>query len=572
MKRATRLFAAAFAIAAIASAQQGYFETFEVRLHNLDVVVTDANGNPVRGLTQEDFLVFENDTPQSITNFSTYESPGVRGPQLPLSQDPSAQEHTKAAAAATALQAEPRRIVFFVDDMGVRKRARTTLIRDATALVDQFAPGDLLSVVRPTGAKRIVQPFTTDTAAVRTALTDAIESCKFNLRSSGQYEIEDLVNGLEDAEAEGDRQFARGQYALRVGDRVQQRLGQLRALIGSMAGVEGRKVIVLITSGLPSIPGRSAGMDPMRFGPNGDPKRVALDRPVTEWGQVGDLNPLIDELARTAAANGVTIYALEPEVPLDVAVRRVTAGSKSASSAELEDHARAEVIVPVDMFGEMMHYRAQTLRSLSERTGGRWFRGVGTIDDVFRQVANDLSVYYSLAYRATGAPDKPRRVEVKIRNRPDLIVRTRTEVIDRSPEREMGDLVAATLLYPRDANELRIALQTGTQSRKGRTVTVPLDVVIPLDALTFLPARGDKYAAAIDIHYAIAGIRTSFMTSGRQQQAIEISKQQYNARVGTNYRFKTGVEVWPGPTRIAIGVLDPASRLTGFRTLEVLAK
>ncbi len=569
MKRLAWGVVAALA-ATIALAQQGYFETFEVRLHDLEVVVTDAKGQPVRGLTKVDFIVLENGAPQNVTNFSVYDSGTATVSSVTA---PSTPEEAREPLS-------PRRIIFFVDDMGVRKRARETLIRNATALVDQLQQGDLISVVRPTGANRLALPYTTDTALARKALTEAIESCKFKIGSSGQWEIEDMINGLENARNEIDRAYARGQYAKGVGARTQQRLGQLRALIGSMAGVEGRKVIVLITSGLPSNPGRSAGVDPMRFGPAnpmqvGNETRDAMDQPLKDWEHtVGDFTPLIDELGRTAAANGVTIYALEPEVPLGVAARRITAGSGTKGSTDTGEHVSGQEIVPSEMYGDLNHFRTQTLRSLSERTGGRWFRGVSTIDDVFRQVASDLSIYYSLAYRATGEHDKPRHVEVRIRNRPDLTVRTRTEVIDRSPEREMGDLVAATLLFPRNVNELHIALQTGKpkSSSKGKAVTIPLDVVIPLETLTFLPTQDGQYAAKIDIHYAIAGIKSTFQTSGRQQQNIEISEEQYEARKGTNYRFKTGVEVWRGPTRIAVGVMDPASKLAGFRTADVTAE
>ena len=42
--------------------------TFRVRveLMQLDVTVLDKNGQPVRGLTKEDFQLFEDDKPQSI--------------------------------------------------------------------------------------------------------------------------------------------------------------------------------------------------------------------------------------------------------------------------------------------------------------------------------------------------------------------------------------------------------------------------------------------------------------------------------------------------------------------------
>ncbi len=38
---------------AVAQQQQPYIETFEVRLHDLDVVVTDRQGKPVSGLTKQ---------------------------------------------------------------------------------------------------------------------------------------------------------------------------------------------------------------------------------------------------------------------------------------------------------------------------------------------------------------------------------------------------------------------------------------------------------------------------------------------------------------------------------------
>ena len=56
-----------------------------------------------------------------------------------------------------------------------------------------------------------------------------------------------------------------------------------------------------------------------------------------EWVPSANLNPFIDELGRAAAANGVTIYALEPEVPLDLSARKTTAGSRTVGSLQSVD-------------------------------------------------------------------------------------------------------------------------------------------------------------------------------------------------------------------------------------------
>lgn len=50
-------------------------ETIEVSIVNVDVFVTDKSGNRVRGLTLDDFDVFENGAKQPITNFAEYAAP-----------------------------------------------------------------------------------------------------------------------------------------------------------------------------------------------------------------------------------------------------------------------------------------------------------------------------------------------------------------------------------------------------------------------------------------------------------------------------------------------------------------
>ena len=54
-----------------ASERQDQVPTFKsaTRLVVLDAVVTDKYGKPVRGLTQEDFSIVEDDVPQKITSF-----------------------------------------------------------------------------------------------------------------------------------------------------------------------------------------------------------------------------------------------------------------------------------------------------------------------------------------------------------------------------------------------------------------------------------------------------------------------------------------------------------------------
>jgi hypothetical protein len=54
--------------ASFAAPQQTLVESIEVRVANIDVVVRDKAGNPVTGLTKDDFELFEDGKKQPITN------------------------------------------------------------------------------------------------------------------------------------------------------------------------------------------------------------------------------------------------------------------------------------------------------------------------------------------------------------------------------------------------------------------------------------------------------------------------------------------------------------------------
>ncbi len=555
-------------------AQVPYIETFEVHLHNLDVVVTDAKGNPVRGLAKDDFVVLENGVPQPVTNFSLYDTSASTASSVnaAVSGTGTGTETTE------AVPPPPRRFVFFIDEIEVQRNARQKLYRRVQEFVGAMRDGDVASVVRPTSPEKVVQEFTGDRAAIERALKTAIDQSDLKLTGlSG--DIAQLRTKL----SRGDNPaMAQREYAFAARRRVEHRLGQLRALTSSLGSIEGRKIVIMVTMGLGAESGSEArsleqemnlpiekGFDEEETGAD-DYQR--LDRPdsITR-----NYLRTIDDIGRSAAANGVTIYALEPDVHLELMSRGaasvpVRAGGRSGGSHFGPDPSRD---LTGSMHIDLLQNSAATLTSLSEKTGGKWFRGTSGIDDTFKQLSTDLSVYYSLAYRATGEANKPRKVQVQVRNRPELKVRTRSEVLQKSTGREMDDLVVASLIYPRPVNELGVKVIAGAPVKNRGYYTIPLDVVLPMNKLTFLPSDdGAKYVASFNVHFASAGRERDFISGGKQQQIVEITPEQHASLSGVNYRYKTGITVSEGASKIAIGLIDETTKLTGFGTVEVVAK
>ena len=557
------------------AAQVPYIETFEVHLHNLDVVVTDAKGNPVRGLTKNDFVVLENGAQQPITNFSLYDTSATTASSVNAAPQTETFE---------AVPPPPRHFVFFMDEIEVQRSARERLYRRVREFVGAMRDGDVAAVVRPTAPEKVVQEFTGDRAAIERALKTAIDESGQKLTGL-TGDIAQLRTKLNRGENPA---MAQREYAFAVRRRVEHRLGQLRALTSSLGSIEGRKILVMVTTGLGAeagSEGRSLEQElnlPIERGFDEEEEEDEEESQDYDYERLGrpdvitrNYLPTIDDLARSAAVNGVTIYALEPDVHLDLIPRSsapvgVKAGPVSGGGHFGPDPKKD--LQPA-MHIDMLQNSAATLTSLSEKTGGRWFRGMSGIDETFKQLTTDLSVYYSLAYRATGETNQPRNVKVQVRNRPELKVRTRTEVLQKSTGREMDDLVVASLIYPRPVNELAVNVTAGAPRKARGYYTIPLDIVLPMDKLTFLRSEdGDKYVASFNVHFASAGRERDFISGGKAAQIVEITPEQHANLAGVNYRYKTGITVSEGASKIAIGLIDETTKLTGFGTVEVVAK
>lgn len=70
-----RHFLAVILSAVVAAAQGGLTFSVDVPLVSLDVTVTDSHGKPINTLTKDDFLIYEDDVPHDIQNFSAVDVP-----------------------------------------------------------------------------------------------------------------------------------------------------------------------------------------------------------------------------------------------------------------------------------------------------------------------------------------------------------------------------------------------------------------------------------------------------------------------------------------------------------------
>ena len=138
-----------------------------IELVTVDVIVTDRQGAPVRGLTMSDFEVREDGTPVVIDSFEAVELPEPE-PAVPSAFPPAA----SGSAVHDNLRALEGAIYLIVLDLPTSPTARFQRGRKAAlALIDQLGPTDQAAMMSMRGQKAYQVEFTTD----RSRLTKALE-------------------------------------------------------------------------------------------------------------------------------------------------------------------------------------------------------------------------------------------------------------------------------------------------------------------------------------------------------------------------------------------------------------
>src|ERR1051325_9628456 len=139
--------------------------SIEVSIVNVDVFVTDKQGQRVRGLTRDDFEIYENGKQQPITNFAEYAE------EAPPTSAPAATT-TAPTPTATAAPPQPRTIIFFFDRFYLPSFRNDPLFASLKKMMhDSARPGDRAMVVTwNRGVLLTLQDFTDSTKKLDKAL------------------------------------------------------------------------------------------------------------------------------------------------------------------------------------------------------------------------------------------------------------------------------------------------------------------------------------------------------------------------------------------------------------------
>jgi VWFA-related protein len=525
-------------------------ENIDVRVIDVDVIVTDRRGNFVPGLKAEDFEIYENGVKKAISNF--YEVEGNRAKNI-VADEVGAKVENRPAAEEPVAEEMKRRIIFYVDNLSLNPFNRNRVFEQMKTFVKEvMRPGDEAMIATYNRSMKVRVPFTRDASQIESILDSLARESGLGVNvSSERKSTEDRIR---DASSYDEAIVTARTYASSVEHDLRQSTSSINALMSTLAGVEGKKILVLTSEGFPMQPGREMF--------------YFIDEIGREkgWSNVGssmlqamnfDGASLIQSIAKTANANDITMYTVH--------AAGLTGGSEMSA-----EHARP---TPIMVSHAATSNTTESMQLMAQMTGGLASVQTNNFAEAFRRIGRDLDAYYSIGYRAgTERVDRQRYLEVRTKNK-EYRARARQTFVEKSVFAEMSDRVVANLLYRVKDNDLGILARMGQSiPTEDGLFRVPLEIHIPLDKLTLMPQGETVYAGGFDVYVVVGNKDNDMSDVARKTHQIQVPASEIKNIGGKFYTYTLELLMERGLNRISVGVVDQISSTSGFTRQQIVAK
>jgi VWFA-related protein len=510
-------------------------ESVTVAVTNVEVVVTDKKGNRVPGLRKEDFQVFEDGVPQPLTNF--YAVAGGKA-LLPEGNEVSLTTEAQPAGAAEIPVALKAKYIVYIDNLNIHPLHRTRVFRSLFSFLEKaIGPNAEGMVVTFNRSLKVRQKFTSETGILIGALENVMGES--GGRQTMVQERESALQHINDMNDPSQAISFASETARAMDDELRSTTAALKQTIDGLAGVEGRKILIYVSDGLPQTVGQEM-FDTIQT-------KFNTSSAMTESFQF-DRTASYATLVQAANAQGVTLYAID------------AAGLQADENVSAE---RASMAARPSTFLLRQNYQ-QPLQTLARETGG--IAAINTNDPTreLDEIARDFSDFYSLGYRSTrGAVDRPHQLEVKVA-KAGLRIRYRSGYMEKTIETRTAEAVTAALYYPREDNPLRFTMVVGDpKSYSSENYLVPVRMSIPLENVTLVPDN-DTYRGRLYVYFVV--LDSDGKQSDLQIRPVEIKVpgKSYEKAKKKAYGYDVQLIMIPGAQKLSVAVRDGVSNAVSY--------
>ena len=507
---------------AAAPAQQPptFTEEVEVRVMDIDVVVTGRDGRPVTDLKREDFTIRIDGKPVPIDYFARVDEGTIHAPDLANASP----DQVLAAYRSGEEAYVPRHFLMYVDVGHLAPNGRKRGLEALRDLVTRMGPNDRARVVLFDRRPKELTEWTSSKEALFAALS------KIEKSGVGMSRLLTEQQTLRDIATSGRsmRELLVRNYAQQESAEIRQMLQDVGAEIATLAPLAGKKAFLFISGGFDFQPGYAMASYAL-----GSVSVISLDN--------RNVSQELDAIARRANASEVTFYTVD--------ARGLSAEGLSASN---DDPLLSRPGVSFIARQDSQH----GLSYLAKETGGLALLNSNDLQGGLARVYRDTSVYYSIGVtlsKVLTAAYEDVRVDVA---RQGVTARARRGYAPRSEDERARDRVQAALRTNLSYAGIPVTLQASAPTKKGGRYSLPISATFPASGLTFSGdgsgrrATADVYVAAVDDSGRMSDVSKQEGSFTLPPGAGEDSPLVYSAMLTTR----------KGNHRIVVGIRD---RVTG---------
>jgi VWFA-related protein len=499
------------------------------RLVQVSVVVHDKHGNPISGLTKDDFAILDEKKPQAIQVFSEETNlPPTHSPP-PLPPDTYTNRLAEQAGVPTSVT------VILLDGLNTKFSDQHQAKEQVIKFLSQIHPEDRVALYTLGREVQILHDFTTDSSS----LLDALE--RFKGRQNTEVDASQPDQPVDLSSVPGTEQFqafldgaAQQEANFYTADRVRLTVDGLIAIADHIGSLPGRKNLVWVSGSFPI----SVGYD------------------VPDLSSNNERIDFYDEVQRAAQALNEANLAVYP-----VDARGLIPGNPSMNASQPSARRRTAG-PPRGPASPPNPSEFATLDEMASRTGGKASYNSNDIFGAIRRALDDSRITYSLGYYPEGVAwdRKFHNIKVEVK-KPGMEIRARKgyfaiEESKRKPE-DVKAVLAEASMSPLDATAIgvRVKLSPG-DSAAPRSLKAELH----FDLRDFsMEQINGRWTGTLDAAFSLLDAKDQILSGENQNMKLNLEPARYDKALKEGVRYTKTVTVPPGATILRVILRDEAT-------------
>lgn len=468
----------------------------------VDLVVETRSGEPVLDLERDEVRLFEDDRPVEILGWSAPEA--ARSWQEAEDREPSLRPVDDTV--------RPRTFVLFLDELHLLPPNKKKVLKQTRQVARELVEGGgQVLLAAWDGELRIVQPPTRSLETLRDAIDDEIRADRFPMQAlmadpaQAMTLIQDRMRENTQDRGGNSRFRPNGNdpcvdvgglartHAEQAASAAQSSVSGLVQMVASLSQFDGRKSLILVSDGIPMIPGLDVYTYAMEMC-DGTAARQGLPNAVDTQDFSGGRNTRWNpRTARTDAQDfdmsrqwrDLTAYANAQQVSLYPIQSSGLQVLRSAGVQDLRTTSSLAQIADANL--------RDTFTLAARRTGGTYYFDGNDFGEAMLEAVADSNTVYELSFEPTNPGDgRTHDIRVEV-DRPGVVIRHRQSYRALPASERLEGRVFAALVHGDGENPLdaRVVPSVPEAAERGET-KVTVQIFVPLQRLALVPAGEDR--------------------------------------------------------------------------------